>query len=138
MALKRRNIISGRHCKEGCWAGHRMPPAGLPIEQVLGEYSLSWPSQRRSFIRFHQSLGWLLRSEAHVSPIYFLTTPNIKRQPYHTKPIQIYLNSDNCRPFEAVSQHFFFFFFFSAHFHFPASGQAVDTGVVPSPPRFLP
>ena len=33
---------------------------------------------------------------------------------------------------------FFFFFFFFAHFHFPASGQAVVTGVIPSPPRFLP
>ena len=32
----------------------------------------------------------------------------------------------------------FFFSFFCAHFHFPASGQAVVTGVVPSPPRFLP
>ena len=31
-----------------------------------------------------------------------------------------------------------FFFFFSAHFHFPASGQAVVTGIIPSPPRFLP
>ena len=31
-----------------------------------------------------------------------------------------------------------FFFFFSHTFHFPASGQAVVTGVVPSPPRFLP
>ena len=31
-----------------------------------------------------------------------------------------------------------FFFFFFSHFHFPASGQAVVTGVVPSPPRFLP
>ena len=30
----------------------------------------------------------------------------------------------------------FFFFFFSAHFYFPASGQAVVTGVIPSPPRF--
>ena len=33
---------------------------------------------------------------------------------------------------------FFLFFFFSAHFYFPASGQAVVTGVIPSPPRFLP
>ena len=33
---------------------------------------------------------------------------------------------------------YFFIFLFSAHFYFPASGQAVDTGVVPSPPRFLP
>ena len=31
-----------------------------------------------------------------------------------------------------------FFFFFSSHFYFPASGQAVVTGVVPSPLRFLP
>ena len=31
-----------------------------------------------------------------------------------------------------------FFFFFFAHFYFPPSGQAVVTGVVPSPPRFLP
>ena len=38
--------------------------------------------------------------------------------------------SRNCR-------HDFFFFFF-APFYFPASGQAVVTGVVPSPPRFLP
>ena len=28
--------------------------------------------------------------------------------------------------------------FFFSHFYFPASGQAVVTGVVPSPPRFLP
>ena len=33
---------------------------------------------------------------------------------------------------------FFFFFFFFSHFYFPASGQAVVTGVVPSPARFLP
>ena len=34
----------------------------------------------------------------------------------------------------------FFFCFFSTHFFFPAFGQAVVTGVVPSPspPRFLP
>ena len=32
----------------------------------------------------------------------------------------------------------FFFAFFFSHFYFPASGQAVVTGVVPSPPRFLP
>ena len=31
-----------------------------------------------------------------------------------------------------------FFFFFLAHFHFPASGQAVATGAILSPPRFLP
>ena len=32
----------------------------------------------------------------------------------------------------------YFFVFVLAHFYFPASGQAVVTGVVPSPPRFLP
>ena len=31
-----------------------------------------------------------------------------------------------------------FFFFFFTHIYFPASGQAVVTDVVPSPPRFLP
>ena len=33
-------------------------------------------------------------------------------------------------------KHFILFFF--AHFYFPTSGQAVVTGVVPSPRRFLP
>ena len=32
----------------------------------------------------------------------------------------------------------FVFFFIFSHFYFPAPGQAVVTGVVPSPPRFLP
>ena len=66
-----------------------MPPAGLPNEQVLGEYSLSLPSYRRSFIRFHQSPGWLLRSEARasdLSPDYY---PEYKTPTYHTKPIQV-------------------------------------------------
>ena len=31
-----------------------------------------------------------------------------------------------------------YFFFFFSHFYFRASGQVVVTGVVPSPPRFLP
>ena len=34
-----------------------------------------------------------------------------------------------------ISVHFLFFF---EHFYFPASGQAMVTGVVPSPSRFLP
>ena len=38
-----------------------------------------------------------------MPPIYFLIFPNVKRQPYHTKPIQMISNSDNYRPFEAVS-----------------------------------
>ena len=32
-------IICDCEIKDG---GHRVPPAGLPIEQVLGEYSLSF------------------------------------------------------------------------------------------------
>ena len=31
----------------------------------------------------------------------------------------------------------FLFLFFKSHFYFPASGQAVVSGVVPSPPRFM-
>ena len=41
-----------------------------------------------------------------------------------------------CRPVDC-SRHFTLLFFFS-HLYFPASGQAVVTGVVPSSPRFLP
>ena len=37
-----------------------------------------------------------------------------------------------------ISFFFLFSSFFFTHFYFPASGQAVVTGVVPSPPRFLP
>ena len=33
-----------RRYLEGYRWGHRVPPAGSPIEQVLGEYSLSLPS----------------------------------------------------------------------------------------------
>ena len=33
---------------------------------------------------------------------------------------------------------YIYIFFIFAHFYFPASGQAVVTGVIPSPPRFLP
>ena len=56
----------------------------------------------RSFIRFHQSPGWLLRSEARASdlipnfPEY--KTPTLS---YETHPN--YLNLDNYKPFEAVS-----------------------------------
>ena len=32
----------------------------------------------------------------------------------------------------------YLFIYFFAHFYFPAPGQAVVTGLVPSPPRFLP
>ena len=38
----------------------------------------------------------------------------------------------------AVYRYICMFCFFFTHFYFSASGQAVVTGVVPSPPRFLP
>ena len=37
-----------------------------------------------------------------------------------------------------LTYFYLFYFFLFTHFYFPASGQAVVTGVVPSPPRFLP
>ena len=78
-----------------------MPPAGLPIEQDLGEYSISFSLRSRSFIRFHQSAGWLLRSEARASDL-FPDYPEYKTMSlsYETHPN--YLNTDNYRPFEAV------------------------------------
>ena len=48
---------------------------------------------------------------------------------------------ENISDFRLVLSFFsfrFFFFSCSSLFYFPASGQAVVTGVVPSPPRFLP
>ena len=79
-----------------------MPPAGLPTEQVLGEYSLSF--LRRDVALFVSTRARdSFRDRRHVPPIYFLTFPNIKRQPYHTKPIQMISNSDTYRPVEAVS-----------------------------------
>ena len=52
--------------------------------------------------------------------------------------ILFYITSERHLVFTPYEFFFFFFFFFFAHFHFPASGQAVVTGVNPSPPRFLP
>ena len=77
-----------------------MPPAGLPIEQVLGEYSLSF---LRKYVALFVSTRARdsFRDRRRVPPIYFLTLPNIKRQPYHTTPIQMISNSDTYRPFEA-------------------------------------
>ena len=37
-----------------------------------------------------------------------------------------------------VSSLRIYIYIFFAHFYFPASGQAVVTGILPSPPRFLP
>ena len=47
-------------------------------------------------------------------------------------------SGDNGQAKHAILDSTFFFFFFFAHFYFPTSGQAVVTGVIPSPPRFLP
>ena len=55
----------------------------------------------RSFIRFHQSPGWLLRSEVRASNLFpdysEYITPTLS---YETH--QIISNVDNYRPFEAV------------------------------------
>ena len=57
--------------------------------------------------------------------------------PLHLRSSLPHQNSPKmtCEKSESVKPVFFFFF---AHIYFPASGQAVVTGVVPSPPRFLP
>ena len=56
----------------------------------------------RSFIRFHQSPGWLLRSETRASDLFpdypEYKTPTLS---FETHPND--LNSNNYRPFEAVS-----------------------------------
>ena len=44
----------------------------------------------------------VLKAKLHVPPMYFLTTPNIKRQPYCTKPIQLISIPIIYRPFVAV------------------------------------
>ena len=69
-------------------------------------------------------------SGERISP---LSAPRVWSQPRATQVQTVDLEA------ELQLQHFYFvFIFFLAHFHFPASGQAVVTGVVPSPPRFLP
>ena len=69
-------------------------------------------------------------SEAEVS----------KRQQFKQVPLVLDMVCCCCRSADArdcrVSGDDLFFFL--EHFYIPASGQAVVTGVVPSPPRFLP
>ena len=76
--------------------------------------------------------------------IHFLTIPNIKRQPYHTKTGQfisiqiitcLFIEQTTAKVGEGTPN---FAFFFAHVYFFPASGQAVVTGVVPSPTRFSP
>ena len=66
---------------------------------------------------------------------------NLNRQVQkHVQPVealQIGIVERGLRP-EILELFFFFSFFFFSHFHFSAAEQAVVTGVVPSPPRFLP
>ena len=47
-----------------------------------------------------------------------------------TRPSRVY--------HKCIVRMYRFFFFFRSRFYFPASEQVVDTGVVPSSPRFLP
>ena len=56
-----------------------------------------------------------------------------KTQPPYPSPLVVATKNLSTNAY--VYDHFFFFF---SHFYFPASGQAVVTGVVPFPPRFLP
>ena len=60
-----------------------------------------------------------------LSPLPFL----------HTTPPGFHANHIPTGKLTRATVEFFFCF---AHFYFPASGQAVVTGAVPSPPRFLP
>ena len=79
-----------------------MPPTGLPIEQVLGEYPLSLPSERRAPIRSHQSAGLLLRSEARASDL-FPIHPEYKTPTLSYKIHPNDLKFDNYSRFKAVS-----------------------------------
>ena len=83
-------------CSKNFGRGHGVSHAGLPIEQVLGEHSLS--SQRCSYIKLHQSPGWLLRSGARASDS-FSDYPKYKTPTllYETHPN--YLNTDNLKAF---------------------------------------
>ena len=79
------------------WRGGQERLYGKPTtEKVL------WRGEPSSIWRGKQALT-RGRSHAKNLPICFLTFPNIKRQPYHTKPIQMISTSDCYRPFEAVS-----------------------------------
>ena len=49
---------------------------------------------------------------------------------YRTKPCGVFVDV-------VESMRYFFLAFFHTHIYFPASGQALVTGVAPSPPRFL-
>ena len=53
----------------------------------------------------------------------------------------VYLHTSIVSPVDTLIPLLFLFvclFVFHTHIYFPASGHVVDTGVVPSPPRFLP
>ena len=63
--------------------------------------------------------------------LFFLPTSHIYSQLYSSNCIRC-----AARGAEPLQLNLLFFLF--AHFHIPASGQAVVTGVVPSPPPFLP
>ena len=80
----------------------------------------------------------MLRAHALISPRFSL----IRVLCFLPKPYLNYLWTDWYRVQVAgiiVNKILYIYFvFFFAHFYFPASGQAVVTGVVPYSPRFLP
>ena len=121
MPLVRTHLGRSKH-RENC----AYPPPPLPISSVSPPYNLIIAKTR----------------QAHINGVTYrcCCAAGLKRCALRMLSaichLRSYINSVAyrccCRGF------FFFFFFFLAHFHFPASGQAVVTGVIPSPPRFLP
>ena len=106
-------------------------PAGLVSRRFRGE----------SVIRL--SLGKLLVDLLQM--IKRINTPPMPQHMYLAFPKRSSTCSLPDEPYGFViygdmihdSRTSFFFFLFLSQFHLPASGQAVVTGVVPSPPRFM-
>ena len=84
---------------------------GGDTECPLQDCQLSRSSESTHFLRLRRDVALFDSTRApdsfcdrrHVPAIYFLTFPTIKRQPYHTKPIQMISSEDSYGPFEAVS-----------------------------------
>ena len=86
-----------------------------------------------------------MRCVPHIKPIFPLIETHHTQCPYRSKRDKHCVVMNYGTEIYIANKYSwctgiwpFFLFFFLAHFHFPASGQAVVTGVIPSPPRFLP
>ena len=79
---------------------------GVDTECPLQVYQLSRSLESTHFRFLRRDVAFFdstrapdsFRDRRHVPPIYFLPFPNIKRQPHHTKTIQMISNSDNYVP----------------------------------------